>query len=152
MRALAITVLGAVALLAASLAQAAPPTITPAPGSNFVDTTTCGFPVSVTFVVNGQTAKAFSDGRTIVTGPLVASFSANGKTVTLNISGPATITITDSSVTVVGHGLGAGPLSTPGGGVTLAYDTGLATIDPNTGVATLTHGTVFLDICAALAV
>jgi hypothetical protein len=139
------------ALLAASIAQAAPPTIAPAPGSNFVDTTSCAFPVSVTFVVNGQTAKTFTGGRTIVTGPLAVEFAANGKTVTLNISGPATITATASSVTVVGHGLGAGPVNTPGGGITLGYQAGLVSIDPNTGVGTLEHGTFLLDICAALA-
>ena len=151
MRALAVTFLGVVALAAASVAQAAPPTITPAPASDFVDTT-CGFPVSVTFVVNDQTAKTFTDGSTIVTGHLVASFSANGKSVTLNVSGPATITPTDSSVTIVGHGVGAGPQSTPGGGVTLAYAPGVVTIDPNSGVVTLVHGAFLLDICAALAV
>src|SRR4051812_7965986 len=121
MRTVAVTILGGIALLAASVAEAAPPTISPAPGSNFVDRTTCGFAVSVTYVVNGQTAKAFTDGRTIVTGPLAASFAANGTIVTLNISGPATITATGSSVTIVGHGLGAGPVSAPDGGVTLGY-------------------------------
>jgi hypothetical protein len=150
MRALAVTILGVVALLTASIAQAAPPTITPAPGTNFVDTTTCGFPVAVTYVVNGQAAKAFTDGRTIVSGPLAAQFAANGKSVTLNISGPATITATGSSVTIVGHGLGAGPASTANR-VTLAYMTGQVSIDPDTGVATLEHGHFLLDIWAALA-
>src|SRR5690348_820471 len=109
MRAVIVTLVGAIALLSASMAQAKAPTITPAPGTDFVDATTCGFPVSVTYVVNGQTAKEFTDGRTIVSGPLAAEFAANGKSVTLNISGPATITVTNSSVTILGHALGAGP-------------------------------------------
>lgn len=41
----------------------------------------------------GETAKLFSDGSVIVTGPLGATFSANGKTVAVNIPGP-TVTIT----------------------------------------------------------
>lgn len=150
MRALLVTFLGVIALLGSSIAQAAPPTITPAPASDFVDTT-CGFPVSVTFLANDQTAKTFSDGRTTVTGHLVAAFSANGKTITLNVSGPTTITPTDSSVTIVGHGVGAGPQSAPGGGITFAYAPGVVTIDPTTGIATLEHGAFLLDICAALA-
>lgn len=55
-----------------------PPTITPSPATDFVDMT-CGFPVSVHYVVNDQTAKTFTTGITIITSSLFAEFSANGR-------------------------------------------------------------------------
>ena len=45
------------AAFAAPVAQAAQPIITPAPVADFVDTTSCAFPVSVHFTVNRETAK-----------------------------------------------------------------------------------------------
>ena len=138
----AIAVVGACAV---PVAQAAPPVIVPAPSFDFVDSTTCGFPVSVHYVANGETAKTFSDGKTIVSGPLSASFSGNGKTTgVLNISGPATII----GGTVIGHGVGAGPATLPDGTTTIAYMAG--TVDLSGPTATLVHGHVLLDICAAL--
>jgi hypothetical protein len=87
----------------------------------------------------------------IVTGPLAAQFSANGKSVTVNISGPVMITPnSDGSVTISGRGVGAGPMTTPNG-LTLGYAAGPVTINPQNGIATLEHGTLRLDICAALA-
>jgi hypothetical protein len=151
MRALTLTVLGVLALLTISAtAYADPPTITPAPSTDFVDTTSCAFPVSIHYVVNGETVKSFTDGRTIVTGPVTAAFSANGKTVTLNISGPATITVSDTSVTFVGRGLGAGAVNTASG-VTLGYIAGQSDVDLSTDVATIKAGRLLLDICGALA-
>jgi hypothetical protein len=47
-----------------------PPTITPSPATDYVDMTSCAFPVSVHFTVNGETAKTFASGTTIITGPL----------------------------------------------------------------------------------
>jgi hypothetical protein len=74
----------------------------------------------VHFTVNGETAKAFSSGAVLITGPLTAEFSANDRTVSLNVSGPVFIQPQDESVTIVGRGVGAGPISTSSG-VTLAY-------------------------------
>ena len=133
------------ALLSVPVAQADPPTIVPAPGVDFTDTTSCAFPVDVHYTVNGETAKIFSDGKVIVTGPLAATFSANGKTVALNIAGPATI----SGESVIGHGVGAGPTLLPNGQTTLAYNAGV--VDISGPVAVIVHGHVLLDICAALA-
>jgi hypothetical protein len=145
-----ILVLLAAAALATPLAQAEPPVIEPAPTQDFVDSSTCSFPVSIHFTVNGETAKTFSSGKVLLTGPLAAQFSANGKSVTVNISGPVTITPTSSgSVTVVGRGVGAGPIETPNG-VTIGYAAGQVAINPFTGIGTLEHGTMRLDICAAL--
>ncbi len=136
--------------IAAPFALADKPVKAPAPGSDFTDNT-CGFPVDIQYTVNGQHAIAFTDGRVIVSGPAAAMFSANGKSVTLNVSGPAFITPTDGSVMIVGHGTGAGPILLPDGTVTLAYAPGSVTIDPSGGPTVLNHGTIILDICAALA-
>jgi hypothetical protein len=81
-----------------------------------------------------------------VTGPLTATFSADdGKSVTLNIAGPATIT----SESVIGHGVGAGPTLLPNGQTTLAYNAGTVDISGPAGV--IIHGHMLLDICDALA-
>jgi len=77
--------------------------------------------------------------------------SANGKTVSFNVSGPEFITFNpDGSVTLIGRGVGFGPTQTANG-VTLAYNAGVVSIDPATGIATIEHGTTLLDVCAALA-
>ena len=130
------------------VAQASPPTISPAPAADFVDSTSCDFPVSVHFTVNGETAKTFSNGAVLITGPLKAEYSANGHTVSLNIAGPVFIQPQDDSVAIVGRGVGAGPVLTSGG-VTLAYAAGPVSISPS-GEAVLQHGTILLDICQAL--
>ena len=141
---LALVLAVAAALLSVPVAQATPPTIVPAPGVDFTDTTSCGFDVDVHYTTNGETAKIFSDGKIIVTGPLAATFSANGKSVALNIAGPATIT----GESVIGHGVGAGPTLLPNGQTTLAYNAGV--VDISGPAAVIIHGHVLLDICAAL--
>jgi hypothetical protein len=139
------------AAVAAPLAQAARPVIAPAPSEDLVDPSTCSFPVSVHFTVNGETAKTFTSGKTLVTGPLFVEFSANGKTVSANISGPVTVTPTsDGSVTIVGRGVGGGPLMTADG-VTIGLGAGPVATDPETGIGALIHGAFRLDICEALA-
>jgi hypothetical protein len=143
---LALVLAAAAALLSIPVAQATPPVIVPAPGVDFTDTTTCGFAVHMHFTANGETAKIFSDGTIIVTGPLAATFSAdNGKSITLNVPGPARIT----GELVIGHGVGAGPTLLPNGQTTLAYNAGSVDISGPAGV--IIHGHMLLDICAALA-
>lgn len=134
-----------VALLVAPAAQATPPVFVPLPAQDFTFST-CAFPVDVHITANGETGIFFTDGTIIVSGPLAATFSANGKSVSLNVSGPTKISPTG---TVIGHGVGIGPTALPGGGVTLAYTAGVA--DVTTQPATLLHGHVLLDLCAALA-
>lgn len=138
------------ALIAAALivpaAQADAPLIVPAPAVDFTDLADCAFPVAVHFTANGQTAKIFSDGTIIVTGPLAVTLSANGKSVSMNISGPATIS---PSGTVVGHGVGVGPTLLPNGEITLAYNAGNIVVSDYPAV--VTRGHILLDVCAALA-
>jgi hypothetical protein len=134
--------------IAVPAARADQPIITPAPSADYVDSTSCAFPVSIHYTVNGETAKTFSSGVTIITGPLFAQFSANGKSVTLNISGPGVLTASGAATL---HGVSAGPLVTPTG-LVLSYVAGVvsASFTPTlSGV--LDHGTVLLNICDALA-
>ena len=146
------TVVAASAVVVVPLAVAEPPVITAAPQSDFVDSNTCDFPVSLHFVKNSETVKEFSSGKVLITGALSVEFSANGKSVAVNISGPIHVTLNGGSVTIAGRGVGAGPVLLPDGSVTLGYTAGPTSIDPNTGVATLQHGRFLLDVCAALAV
>jgi hypothetical protein len=133
-----------VALLGVPVALATPPTIVPVLGVDFTDTTSCGFDVAIHYTTNGETAKFFTDGTIIVTGPVAATFSANGKTVALNIAGPAMI----RGESVTGYGVGAGPTLLPNGQTTLAYNAGRA--DISGPAAVILHGHMLLDICAAL--
>jgi len=138
-------VLAAAAVTSAAIA--APPAFQPPPPTPpvpFTDTT-CGFGVTVTFPIFGQTAKSFSDGTTIVTGPLAVEFSAKGKSVTFHIAGPVFIT---ADGTVIGRGVGAGPVLTPDGTI-LAIAAGPALVTAS-GIAVLQHGTILLNVCEAL--
>jgi hypothetical protein len=139
------------AAIAAPGANADQPTITPAPSTDFVDTS-CGFPVSVHFVVNNETAKTFTNGTTIVTGPLFAELTGpTGKSITLNSSGPGTIAVSGGSVMITIHGVAFGELLTPNGPVLVqtAGTVSVVSLSPPQGV--LEHGTVLLNICTALA-
>jgi hypothetical protein len=139
---------GLAVLLAATVvttaANAARPDFEPAGAPPPFPDTTCGFVVTVT-IVSGATAKTFSDGSTIVTGPLSVTFSANGKSVGRNIPGPVFI----SGGTILGRGIGGGPLITPEGTI-LGFAAGPALATPS-GASVLQHGTILLDVCAALA-
>ena len=128
-------------------ANADQPTFTPVPSTDFVDTS-CGFPVSVHFLFSKETAKTFTNGTTIITGPQFAELSANGKSITLNSSAQATITAS-GAITI--HGVSFGELLTPTGPVLVqvAGTVSVVSLSPPQGV--LEHGTVLLNICAALA-
>jgi hypothetical protein len=134
---------GAAAMIVPT-AQAGSPTFTPSPPASFTDTTSCGFPVYIQGSA-GQTEKDFSNGTTIVTGPLTATFSANGKTITVTIPGPL---VAISGHGFYGQGLYGGPLQLPNG-ETLAIAAG--TVDVSGFPAVLVHGTVVLNLCTALA-
>ena len=137
-----------VTVLVVGAAQAAPPVIVPAPFADFTDTTTCGFPLEVHFTVNRETAKIFSDGTIRVTGPVKATYTANGKSVSLNIAGPGEISPTG---TFTAQGVGAGPTELPNGELTFGYLAGQVEIDITAGTALLLNGHLVLDICATLA-
>jgi hypothetical protein len=127
------------------------PTITPSPSSDFVDTT-CGFPITIHYgLVNGETTKTFTSGTTIITGPLFAELSGpTGKSITVNESGPAKLTVSDRSVLFVGHGVGIGPLVTANR-LVFAYVAGVVSISTSPLEGVLERGTVLLNFCDALA-
>lgn len=148
---LCLFMLALTAAIAAPVARADQPEFFPLHSFDFVfSSTTCGFPVAAHFVLNGEVLRVFSNGDALITGPLSAQYSANGKTVSVNISGPLRFTVTPVSVTFVAQGIGGGLVQTANG-VTLAVIAGLATIDPTTGLPTLEHGHVLVNLCDALA-
>src|ERR1041385_4720679 len=138
LRKLVLTVVAAAACLAPT-ALADPPAIVPIPNTDFTDTTSCGFDVAIHYTMSNETLKIFSDGTVIASGPIKATFSANGNTVALNISGPAML----KGESVTGLGVGAGPTLLPDGRVTLAYNR--SEVDISGPAAVIQHGHVLLD-------
>jgi hypothetical protein len=134
-------------VLLVSAAQATPPVFVPAPIPDHTDTRSCAFPVELHYTANGETARFFSDGTIIISGPLAATYSANGKSLSLNIAGPSKIM---PSGAIFGYGVGTGPTVLPDGELTLGYLAGNVTVDISAGTVVLLHGHLVLDICAAL--
>jgi hypothetical protein len=143
---LCLLMLALTAAFAAPAARADPPQVFPLSAFDFIDTT-CGFDISVHFVLNGEVLRVFSNGNLLITGPLSFEASANGKTVSANISGPGILT---GSRDFFGAGTGLWRVQTPTG-LTLAIVAGKISVDFQTGVATVEHGTVVRDLCATLA-
>ena len=136
------------AVTGASTAQASAPTTTPVPGIDFVDTA-CGCPITIQ-VLSTETARTFSNGVTLVTGRLVWIASANGKTVTLHVSGPAKIVIaSDGSATLFGFGVGVGDFMTANGPAVL--EVAGPVVIPLDGSLPPVQGRVLLNLCDALA-
>jgi hypothetical protein len=124
----------------------------------------CGFKVRVAFPVNKEYTKLLktSDGTmiTLATGAFKASYTnlSTGKTITVNESGPAKITVHPDGSAVLafkGHTgfdltraasqrFGVPRVFVTAGAVTLSIDAA-----GNTTSATM-HGHVLVDICAAL--
>ena len=127
-------------------AHADSPTFTPLPASTFTDST-CGFDVTVQ-ISAGETLKVFSNGTLIVSGPLTTTVSANGKTITVAVPGPL---VAVSGHAVYGLGVSFVPVQLPSGEI-LAVVAGKVDLSAfPTLPPTLVHGTVLLDVCAALA-
>jgi hypothetical protein len=141
-------ILAGLLLLAWALpAAAATVSRDPAPLPDRIEDDSCGFTVEVTFPVNGEHAVSFYDAdgnlvRIEITGRLVATFlhPSNGKSITLNISGP--IKIDAGAGTTTMDGRSGGPVGTFQGLVLFA---GRVTDD---GTA---HGRLLVDVCAAIA-
>jgi hypothetical protein len=96
-RALAVVVAASGMAFGAAPAQADKPTRLPAPvtpGDEYTVTENCPFDVKVTPLANKEKTTIFSDGRVLVTGTLKVRLTNldTGKSVDVNISGPATFT------------------------------------------------------------
>jgi hypothetical protein len=130
-----------------------PERVADGPPPSFTDST-CGFPLDVQVVANREVASTWIDAsgapiRTIVTGTLkvVMTNPATGKSVSLNISGPAMITYnSDGTATQVLTGR-AVIVDTAAG--QLSVNTGRAIeVLPSGAVLSLTGRS--LNLCAAL--
>lgn len=136
-------------LVLVPVATASAPVFTPPePIPDFTDTA-CGFDINVHTSANGEVTKEFSDGHLLITGKLRTEVSANEKTISLNISGPATISFApDGSAFLFGRGLGVGDFVTDAG-VRFLQVAGPVhqTLD---GSVPPVQGHVLLDLCTAL--
>jgi hypothetical protein len=121
----------------------------------------CGFVIDVTIPVNREYSKELKtpDGvvATLTTGSLTASFTAHGKTITENISGPFKTTVfRDGSGVTAFKGLTLllitqdqaqqfklPAVSVIAGGLTVS-------VDPEGKTSVSLQGRVVVDICAAL--
>ena len=94
-------------MVAAPTASADPPVRFPVVAEPLTLTGVCSFPVRLDAVANHQTVTVFSNGKTVVTGNFVARVTNldNGKSVTLEASGPLFFTPNaDGTTTVKGTG------------------------------------------------
>lgn len=142
-----------ISLALAPSAAADKPTFAPAPFGVSTGQYCEDFPVRVAETTNRGTAKIFSDGSVIITGTLNVAVTnlETGKTISLNISGPAMFSSDGSTLVGVGKWLffgEAGFLGRPG--PTLETFDGRFTIDLGTVTFVRRTGTVG-ELCAALA-
>jgi hypothetical protein len=142
----------AVCLASVSVAAAGNPGREPyPPGDDLYINCQSGFVAVLHTTIDKEYIKTFTsaDGtvRYQVEGRLVETFTGNGKTLTVNNSGPGTITVwPDGSITVVTEGL---TMFIPSALDGLWIYTGQLKIDLGTGVISH-HGSV-RDLCALLA-
>lgn len=114
----------------------------------------CDFPVTVTGT-SAQAARAtLPSGQIIFAGPAVATVTntANGESVTLNVSGPVLFDPKTGRVTARGTNLISGPLGSSGEGVKfLIFTAGTVSFVLNQPIDVPLRGTVIRDLCAELA-
>ena len=108
------------------------------------------FTAVATFPANQEYALifTFADGtqKVIITGRLVVRFTnpVNGKSLTANISGPGSNTLSpDGTFVIVMNG-------TQSDGVTVSAGHTVVKIDPNGGVTATFVGHLLVDVCTAL--
>jgi hypothetical protein len=143
--------LAAVCLASVSVLAAGNPGRAPyAPGDDVFINCPQGFVGVLHTIIDKEYIKTFTaaDGtvRYGIEGRLVETFTGNGKTVTVNDGGPATIIVSAGSVAVVTQGR---TMIIPRALDGLWVYTGLVNIDPGTG-AILGHHGGSADLCALL--
>jgi hypothetical protein len=143
--------LAAVCLASVSALAAGNPGRAPyAPGDDVFINCPQGFVGVLHTIVDKEYIKTFTaaDGtvRFGIEGRLLETFTGNGKSVTVNDGGPATIIVSGGSVTVVTQGR---TMIIPRALDGLWVYTGLVNIDPGTG-AILSHHGGSTDLCALL--
>jgi hypothetical protein len=149
----AAVVLGVLALATAPTALADKPVREFLPGTPvMLDAAVCGFPVEISFASN-EFITTFSSGKQIVTGRLTAQVTGNGKTITVNASGPGFIT-TEGALLTGKSILFANPGDLfPGhpGGLLLASGPVTITTDENGQVLVDFTSARTVDLCPVLA-
>jgi hypothetical protein len=144
----AIAAAAALAAIAAPAAFASQPTFVSVSNTDFVDATSCAFPVGIHTDVSNETAKIFSNGNVIITGALkvtLTNLNDTTKSVSINASGPGFFLVGDNGALLFkGTGAGFGPLEN-----TIAFVHGLVLIPLVPSGTTLIFGHT-VDLCAAL--
>lgn len=142
-----------IALSLAPLAAADKPSKEPIPFGEFTGQYCEDFAVHIAPTTDGESIKVFSDGSAMITGPLKVNLTnvETGKTINVNIPGPARFSSDGSTLTGTGRWLffgEAGFLGRPG--PTLEESAGHFMIDLGTVTFTSRTGTS-RELCSALA-
>lgn len=148
---IALTAVAAVLLAPTALADK--PVKEPAPFGEFTGQYCEDFAVRIVATTDQETMKTFSDGSAMITGSLKVDVTnlENGKTIALNISGPATFTADGAMLIGTGRWLFFGEPGFFGRpGPTLELSIGRFTLDLATETLTSRNGTV-RQLCGALA-
>jgi hypothetical protein len=141
-----------VAALLAPAALAEKPVKTPSPFGEFTGQYCEDFAVRVAATTDQGTLKTFSSGAAMITGALKVDVTnlENGKTIGLNISGPATFTADGTTLIGTGRWLFFGEAGFFGRAEpTLELSVGRFTIDNTTVTLTSRNGTV-RELCSVL--
>jgi hypothetical protein len=114
-----------------------------------------GFDVTLHASANNEVATIFSNGAAIITGTFKVDVSGNGKTVSVNASGPVSFSSDGTTQVLRGNSLvfgAAGDLG-PGSPPTLELDSGIVVITygPDGSVTSVTRTGNTRDLCAILA-
>ena len=154
----ALAAVAAIALVSVPLASADKPIKEFAPAPEFTTGSFCAdFDVTIHITVNKEYAKTFSSGATAINGQFKAELInvETGKTVAVNISGPASIPADGSTFTLSGRSLFFGEPGDFGAGApaTLWLTSGPATLtfDEDGNVTDFTTSGHVIDMCEVLA-
>lgn len=114
----------------------------------------CDFPITVTGISAQAQRATLPSGQIIFAGPAVATVTnpLNGKSVTLNVSGPTLFDPKTGRVTLRGTNLISGPLGSSGEDIKfLIFTAGNVSFISNQPIDVPLRGTVIRDVCAELA-
>jgi hypothetical protein len=139
------------ALVAATVAFAAPPERAPLFADDFVAEDACSFPVLIEVTANKEYITFFSDGRIQVNGKLFVRVTNldTGTSLDLNVSGP--VTVTETEVLRGGGLLILFPQDAGGPGLLLTSGRVVLVRGEDGFIANATFKGRTVDLCAALA-
>ena len=151
---LVVAALAGVAAMIIPTAAADPPIRFPLPSSDFTGAYCADFDVTIHITANKEVATVFSNGAAIVTGTFKVELTGNGKTISVNASGPVFFSSDGTTAVLRGNSLvfgEAGDLG-PGSPPTLQLVSGVVTLTAADGSITgVTRTGETRDLCAILA-